>query len=176
MIRPTEAPIKYLLASSILKTTEDPSIKWQAKDKIGDPNVTTLLQILDATIHSLEEGDNANKNKWSLVSDSKGESQANNAGQQIEKLETQKENFLEFRHNARKFCLLAMTNILLKTNSRHFFELSTRNNQRRMHEVIMKFSSFEHDPQMNLRFLTLTLAALEQGSDEKLQSMDTEVT
>ena len=83
MIRPTEAPIKYLLASSILKTTEDPSIKWQAKDKIGDPNVTTLLQILDATIHSLEEGDNANKNKWSLVSDSKGENQENNAGQQI---------------------------------------------------------------------------------------------
>ena len=76
------------------------------------------------------------------------------------------ESYMGLSDKAHKYCLLAITNILIKTNSEHIFtNFSTRgftHNQpkRLLLEVLMDCSSFEMDPQMNLRFLTLVRIAL----------------
>lgn len=86
------------------------------------------------------------------------------------------EQYMGLSHKAGKYCLLAITNILIKTGSEHIFTNSLASTRyptpsqpkRLLLEVLMDCSSFEKDPQMNLRFLTLVRMALKQNTPQSL--------
>ena len=75
-----------------------------------------------------------------------------------------------YQYKARKFCLLAVTNIWLKTGCKTIFEQHP--NKRKLLKVVMDNSSFSVDPQMNLRFLSLVAMALQPFTNEKLKALD----
>jgi len=54
IIQQTKTPIKYLLSTSILKITEDQSIKWQL---IQENNIYCLLKVLNYNIRFLNDED-----------------------------------------------------------------------------------------------------------------------
>jgi hypothetical protein len=52
IIQQTKSPIKYLLATSILKITEEQSIPWQ---DIEEGNIYCLLKVLNYNIRFLQD-------------------------------------------------------------------------------------------------------------------------
>lgn len=66
-----------------------------------------------------------------------------------------------------KYCLLAMTNILIKTKCNYIF---TKKHKFTPLQVLMEKerTNFETDPQMNLRFLTLINIAFSKENTEHL--------
>ena len=62
-----------------------------------------------------------------------------------------------------KYCLLAMTNILIKTGCEYIF--TRKHKLVPLEELIINDrTNFERDPQMNLRFLTLINIAFKKES------------
>ena len=73
------------------------------------------------------------------------------------------EQYKGLQYKAHKYCLLAMTNILMKTNCEYIF--TRKHKLVPLDELIMnERTNFENDPQMNLRFLTLIIIAFKKES------------
>ena len=53
----TKAPIKYLLATSVLKVTESADINWTEKE---EPNVLYILKVLHSNLCSLDSSSEEN--------------------------------------------------------------------------------------------------------------------
>lgn len=92
-----KTPVKYLLATSILRMTES-KVSWRDKEEV---NVLTLLKVLYFNIKSLDdgqdlmEGPNCSLNRDSLS--------------------------LDLHKKALKYSLIAVTNILIKTSPEFLF-------------------------------------------------------
>jgi hypothetical protein len=54
IIQQTKTPIKYILASSIIKLTEDPDVKW---DAVQENNIYCLLKVLNYNVRFLTDQD-----------------------------------------------------------------------------------------------------------------------
>ena len=82
----------------------------------------------------------------------------------VKGVQESQDQYLGLNYKARKYCLLAITNILMKSSSEHIFipRFSHQNQKKLLLEVLMDNSYFQQDPQMNLRFLTLVRLALKQ--------------
>jgi flagellar biosynthesis component FlhA len=55
----TKVPIRYLIAASVLKLTEDPSQVWADKEDI---NIVMLLKVLSFNIKNLDQAFSKNNN------------------------------------------------------------------------------------------------------------------
>ena len=74
------------------------------------------------------------------------------------------EQYRGLQFKAHKYCLLAMTNILMKTNCDYIF--TRKHKLVPLDELIMNNRTcFEKDPQMNLRFLLLINIAFKKDSN-----------
>lgn len=64
---------------------------------------------------------------------------------------------------ALKYSLLAISNILINSNSEYIFNRKTE-----LIEILSENSSFENDPQMNLRYLYLLYHAIEKSQNRDI--------
>jgi len=124
----TKAPIKYLLSTSMLKLTEGEHFRTAKKE---EANILFLLKVLQSNLKSLDQAqDQTGSNKQ--------QNQESDESACLEK-------FSGFQFKAHKYCLLAMSNILIKTGCDYIFT--------RKHKLIAcdeltqnRRTSFEKDP------------------------------
>jgi len=133
----TKVPVKYLIASAILKQTE---IRGNWKEKEED-NIVTILKVLNFNIK--------------LSDDGRDLLQTSNAD-----LET----FSDLQKKALKYSLIAVTNIVLKTNPEFIFSKKVN-----LVQLLLENANFESDSQLNLRFLYLLYISLDRNNGKELQ-------
>lgn len=137
IIQQTKTPIKYILSTSILKITEDSSIRWA---EIQENNIYCLLKVLNYNIRFLnDEEEEVNKEDLSEIP-LKNSSDKMPTAELLQELQTK----------ALKYSIMAITNILFKTEKDLIFykKLSILS-------ILQENCKFEVDPQMNLRLLYL---------------------
>eukprot|EP00347_Sterkiella_histriomuscorum_P023636 403333912 len=140
----TKIPIKYLIASTLIKLTEPKSV-WKDKE---ESNIVTVMKILQQVIKSLE--------------DSKETVSSTNFQNQMD--EENLDTFSELLRKSTKYSLIAITNILIKTNPEYIF-----NRRLSLAQLLIDYSGFDLDSQMNLRFLYLLYISIDKNVGKDLQ-------
>lgn len=143
IIQSTKTPIKYLLATSILKITENRSIKWQ---QIQENNIYCLLKVLNYNIRFLNDEEEESKEAGKAFD---GQGVSNLIKTTSDKIPTP-ELLHELQQKALKYSIMAITNILIQTNKDLIFYRKLN-----ILSVLQENCKFEVDPQMNLRLLYL---------------------
>ena len=68
------------------------------------------------------------------------------------------DTFSELLKKSTKYSLIAITNILIKTNAEYIF-----NRRLSLAQIMIDYSNFEADSQLNLRFLYLLYISLDKN-------------
>lgn len=156
MLNKTWAPIKYLLATSVLKLTENHNF---SDSDVHESNVLYILKVLQSNLKFLDNSleDNLVDEHGAAIIPASRQDGSGTAEQGL----VYQEQYKGLKFKAHKYCLLAMTNILLKTNCEYIF--ARKHKLVPLEELILNDrTSFEKDPQMNLRFLTLINMAFQK--------------
>ena len=101
IIQQTKIPIKYLLATSILKITEDKAIDWS---KVQKENIYCILKVLNYNIRYLDDDEEPADSKSSIPLKSTSD-----------KAPTP-ELLQELHTKSLKYSIIAITNILIQSN------------------------------------------------------------
>lgn len=107
IIQQTKTPIKYLLATSILKITEDQNIQWQ---QLQENNIYCLLKVLNYNIRFLNDEEEEPKESGTKGGELKG---ANNPIKTTSDKIPTPELLHELQQKALKYSIMAITNILI---------------------------------------------------------------
>lgn len=174
----TKAPIKYLLATSVLKLTEADKFVQAHKE---EANILYILKVLQSNLRSLDQSSDETvfTNEAGINVSMLEEEEKKGAGEQQlatrpKRSQPAQEQYAGLKFKTHKYCLLAMTNILIKTGCEYIF--TRKHKLVPLDELILNDrTNFERDPQMNLRFLTLINIAFKkesQSQDRQEQTFD----